>query len=111
KKWFSNSQIGLNINIPIFDGLRKKYTIQRNKIELETLNNQYSLLTNNLTQEFENAKRNLDVSLEQLEVQKSNMELAQDVSSITKEKYKEGVGSNLEVTNAEKDYKEAETNY
>ena len=111
KKWFSNSQVGLNINIPIFDGLRKKYTIQRNKIELETLNNQYSLLTNNLTQEFENAKRNLDVSLEQLEVQKSNMELAQDVSSITKEKYKEGVGSNLEVTNAEKDYKEAETNY
>ncbi|KYG79804.1 hypothetical protein AWW67_10850 [Roseivirga seohaensis] len=111
KKWFSNSQIGLNVSIPIFDGLRKKYTIQRNKIELETLNNQYGLLTNSLTQEFENAKRNLEVSLEQLEVQESNMELAQEVSSITKEKYKEGVGSNLEVTNAEKDYKEAETNY
>ena len=101
----------MNVSIPIFDGLRKKYTIQRNRIELETLNNQYSLLTNSLTQEFENAKRNLNVSLEQLEVQESNMELAQEVSSITKEKYKEGVGSNLEVTNAEKDYKEAETNY
>ncbi|MGW8121900.1 TolC family protein [Roseivirga echinicomitans] len=111
KKWFSSSQIGLNVSIPIFDGLRKKYTIQRNRIELETLNNQYSLLTNSLTQQLQSAKRNLDVSLEQLDVQKANMELAQDVSNITKEKYKEGVGSNLEVTNAEKDYKEAETNY
>ena len=110
-QWFSNSQIGLNINIPVFDGLRKKYTVQRNRIELETLNNQYGLLTNNLRQEFLNARNILEVSLEQLEVQEANMALAQEVNEITKEKYREGVGSNLEVTNAEKDYKEAETNY
>lgn len=111
KKWFSNSMIGLNINIPVFDGLRKKYTVQRNKIELETLNNQYRQLSNSISQELRAAKNTLDVSLEQLEVQEANMELAREVSDISKEKYSAGVGSNLEVTNAEKDYKEAETNY
>lgn len=109
--WFSNSAVGLNVSIPVFDGLRKKYTIQRNRIQLETLNNQYNLLTNSLQSELINAKNNLEVSLEQLEVQKANMELAQEVSEITRTKYKEGVGSNLEVINAEQDYKTAEINY
>lgn len=109
--WFSNSAIGLNVSIPIFDGLRKKFTIQRNRIELETLHNQYNLLTNSLQLQLTNAKNNLDVSLEQLQVQEANMELAKEVSEITRAKYKEGIGSNLEVINAEQDYKSAEINY
>jgi outer membrane protein TolC len=109
--WFSNSAIGLNVSIPVFDGLRKKYTVQRNRIEQETLNNQYNLLVNILQNELTTSKNNLDVSLEQLEVQEANIALAQEVTSITREKYKAGVGSNIEVINAEKDYKEAEINY
>lgn len=110
-QWFTNSAIGLNVSIPVFDGLRKKYTVQRKKIQLETLDNQYKQLTNSLTQDLINAREALDVSLERLEVQKVNLDLAKEVSEITREKYREGVGSNLEVLNAEKDYKESETNY
>ena len=29
RQWFTNSNIGLNISIPVFDGLRKKYTVER----------------------------------------------------------------------------------
>lgn len=111
RQWFTSSSVGLNVSIPVFDGLRKKYTVERKKYQLETLNNQYSLLSNNLQQDLLNAKETLDVSLQRLEVQESNMELAKEVSEITTEKFKEGVGSNLEVINAEKDYKEAEINY
>ena len=46
-----------------------------------------------------------------LEVQKQNMELAQEVYDISKIKYQEGVGSNLEVINADASLKEAQTNY
>lgn len=110
-QWFSNSNIGVNVSIPIFDGLRKKYTVQRKKIQLQTLDNQYKLLTNSLTQELISAREALDVSLSRLEVQEANLELAREVSDITREKYREGVGSNLEVLNAEEDYKQSETNY
>jgi len=111
RQWFTNSSVGININIPVFDGLRKKYTVARKKYQLETLDNQYSLLTNSLKQQLLDAKDALDVNLERLEVQRENMALAKEVTDITREKYTEGVGSNLELINSEKDYKEAEINY
>ena len=39
------------------------------------------------------------------------MQLAEEVYNTTRIKYKEGVGSNLEVMNAEASLKEAQTNY
>ncbi len=110
-EWFTNSNIGINVSIPVFDGFRKKYTIQRKKIQLQTLDNNYKLLANNINFEVIDAKNSLDVNLQKLTVQQANIDLAREVRDITTEKYREGVGSNLEVLNAEKDYKEAETNY
>jgi len=110
-QWFSNASIGVNVSIPIFDGLRKKYTAQRKRVQLYTLDNQYKMLTNNMNQQLLDARQSLDVNLERLAVQEANLDLAKEVSDITREKYREGVGSNLEVLNAEEDYKEAETNY
>ena len=111
RQWFSNSVLGVNINIPIFDGLRKKYSIQRKRFQLETLNNQSSLLKNNLKQQLINAQVALDVNLERLEVQEQNVDLAREVMEITREKFTEGVGSNLELVVADQDYKVAEVNY
>ena len=80
-------------------------------MQLQTLDNQYRLLSNDLNNQLLSAREALDVSLRRLEVQEANMELAQEVNDITREKYREGVGSNLEVLNADEDFKEAETNY
>lgn len=110
-EWFTSSMIGLNVNIPIFEGFKKRYTVQRKRIQMETLNNNYKQLSNNIASELADAKNGLDVNKERLEVQQSNMELAAEVRDMVTEKYREGVGSNLEVINAEQDYKEAETNY
>lgn len=111
RQWFTNTSVGVSINIPVFDGLRKKYTIQRSKYQLETLNQQYQLTKNNLENELENAQRNLDVNLEKLEVQEANLALAQEVIDVTTAKFTEGVGSNLELVDAEQSYKVAEVNY
>lgn len=110
-EWFTSSMIGLNVNIPIFEGFKKRYTVQRKRIQMETLNNNYKQLSNNIASELADAKNGLDVNKERLEVQQSNMELAAEVRDMVTEKYREGVGSNLEVINAEQDYKEAETNF
>ena len=39
------------------------------------------------------------------------MELAQEVYTVSVIKYQQGVGSNIEVINADASYKEAQTNY
>ena len=50
-------------------------------------------------------------SLDRLNTQRRNYDLATEVSRVTKIKYQQGVGSNIEVTNAEAALKEAQTNY
>ena len=46
-----------------------------------------------------------------LKVQQENMELAQNIFDISEIKYKEGVGSSLEVVNADNELKQAQTNF
>jgi outer membrane protein TolC len=75
---------------------------------------------------IENGERNLksgiDLQIKQaitnyenasnsLKAQEQNMVLAADIARVTKIKYEEGVGSNLEVVDAETSLKEAQINY
>ena len=53
----------------------------------------------------------LEGNLKILEVQRQNQELAANIFRITKIKFQEGIGSNLELTNADNEYKTAQTNY
>jgi outer membrane protein TolC len=57
------------------------------------------------------AKANLRNDLNILEVQEANLQLATEVYQIARIKYKEGIGSNLEVVNADASLIEAEINY
>jgi outer membrane protein TolC len=57
------------------------------------------------------ARQNLFNSLQELKVQRENRDLALEVFNMAKIKYQEGVGSNLEVVEADATLKESETNY
>lgn len=109
--WFSASMIGVAMNIPIFDGLAKSARIQRNRIQLQQLENQKFYLDQNILLEIYQARQNLSNDLEVLAVQKENRVLAQEVYDISKIKYKEGVGSNLEVVEADAALIESEINF
>ena len=110
-QWFEYGSFGFNLNIPIFDGLRKHHTIQKSKLQLQQLENQAGFLKNQIDLEIVRARVNLQNNLETLEVQQENLDLAQEVFDVTKIKYQEGVGSNLEVTEAQNALQSAETNY
>jgi outer membrane protein len=110
-RWFSTSFVGLRLAIPIFDGLRKSYVIQQNRLQIRQLENvKYNTLQTIQVEEFQ-AKANLKNSLSALNVQRENRELAMEVFNMTRIKYQEGVGSNFEVVEADAALKEAETNY
>jgi len=111
QRWFSYSNIGVNVNIPIFEGTRKKFTVERKKYQFETLQNQSLQLQNSLRQQLIDSKVALDVSVEKLRVQRETVDLAQEVLNTTTEKFREGIGSNLELVVADQDYKQAEVNF
>ena len=110
-RWLRNGNVGLAINVPVFDGLRKKYKIQQDRLQIEQIDNQISSLKNNIDLEIRQAQNSLKVNIENLEAQKENMELSKEVYDVARIKYTEGVGANTEVLDATTDYREAENSY
>jgi outer membrane protein TolC len=99
------------MNIPIFDGLSKSARIQKNRVTINQLENQRFFLNDSFKNELFTAKANLTNDLNILDVQQENLKLAQEVYDIARIKYQEGVGSNLEVVDADAALIEAEINY
>lgn len=109
--WFGSSLIGVSMSVPIFDGFSKASRIQKNRVQINQLENQRQFLKESFKNELYTAKANLRNDLNILEVQQENLKLAEEVFKITRIKYNEGVGSNLEVVEADASLIEAEINY
>lgn len=110
-QWQKSSMLGLNLNMPLFTGFQRKNQLKQAQYTLEKNKNDMDNLKMALTLEKENARITLRNNLLALENQKENMQLAEEVYNTARIKYKEGVGSNLEVMDAEAALKEAQTNY
>lgn len=109
--WFGNGSIGLQLTIPVFDGLRKQFLIQQGRLSLRKTQNNMADFTRAVDFQVKQSHLQYQNAVESLENQERNMTLAKEVYRVTRIKYEEGVGSSLEVTEAETAYKEAETNY
>ncbi len=111
KPWFSNGSFGLGVQVPIFDGFSKKYKIQQAANNLEKVKNGFTILENSIDMQIKQASISLKNSWESLLENQKNMELAKEIVRVSKIKYSQGVGTNLEFLNAEAALKEAQTNY
>jgi outer membrane protein TolC len=111
QSWYGYVSTGLQLSVPIFTGLQRKRKVDQ------------AFLTVKKTEEtMENLKLSIDFEQSQsassfrnnlltLQSQEENMRLAQEVYNTTQIKYKEGVGSSLEMSNAERDLLTAQQNY
>ncbi|MFN3588586.1 MAG: TolC family protein [Spirosomataceae bacterium] len=111
ERWFGSSALSIGVNIPIYDSGMKKVQIQRQQLSLIKLDNAMKLTKNSFELQNNQAFANMQNGLEGLEIQRRNMELANEVVRVAQLKFQQGIGSNLEITNAENDLKQAQTNY
>jgi len=109
--WIRSSFIGLNINIPIFDGFQRKYKIQQSRYNVQKAENNLDYIKQVIDFEQYALRETLTNSLLNLDAQQRNMELAERVFNTTKIKFQEGVGSSFEVLQADADYQTAQANY
>lgn len=110
-KWYNYSNYGLSLSIPIFAGLQNKYKVQQEKIALSKINNDFVNLKSAIDLEVQQSMINYNNALKSLAAQQQNIVLAEKVARVTKIKYEQGVGSNIEVTDAEDSLRQAQTNY
>lgn len=111
QRWFPIAFVGAQIQIPIFDGLRRSSQISQARIELQKNQNDLFQLRQVLTLEAETARRQLLNSLRSLEIQRRNLALAEEVLRATRRKQELGVGSTVELLQAQTSYDQAQTNY
>lgn len=110
-KWYNYSQIGVRLNVPIFSGMQRHYKLQQEKLILQQVDNSFKSLQNSIDLEIKQSSLMFENAIETLKTQRDNMDLANRVGQVTKIKYQQGVGSNIEVIDAENSLRQAQTNY
>ncbi len=108
---FPTTVVGLRVTLPLIGGFQKQQRIKQAKLVVEKSKNDLFKLESSIKIEVSNAATNYITSVQSLENQKQNIQLASEIYRISKIKFDEGVGSSLEVTTAETSLKEAQNNY
>ncbi|WP_052732506.1 TolC family protein [Hymenobacter terrenus] len=111
QNWFGFGNVGLSLQVPVFDGFRRKYQVQQGRIAQQTIEKGFETLKQSIDLEDAQSRTTLVNALDVLDNQKANLDLATDVARVTRIKFNAGVGSNLEVITAETDLRTAQTNY
>lgn len=111
KTWYSGTFWGLSLSVPIFDGLKKSSQIQQARINIYKAENDRKSLESAIDMELFNAKTAYERAAQQLEIQKKDMQLAEEIYNRTQVKYQNGVGSSLELTTAQNSLETARAAY
>ena len=93
--------LGFKINVPIYDGGEKSAKIQKVKVNIEKVNLQKNEFTNVMTLQVKNAQVAMANAKRNLENRQKALAMNQSIYDRTKIKFTEGVGSSVEVTQAE----------
>jgi outer membrane protein TolC len=109
--YFPTGALGLSVNMPIYGGGQRKAKMKQ--AELKIQQNEYDITNFRQVMDFEvsNARTAMKNSILSLDNQKANITLAEKVYDIAQKKYKEGLGTNIEIIQAQTALKEAQTNY
>lgn len=109
--WYSTNQIGLSVNVPIFDGFNKKYKIQQAQLNIQKTQNTLDQAKKGIDLEITASKNTLSTALQNLDIQEDNMLLAEKVYNTVKKKYEQGLGSSFEVLQSDNEMQQSQSNY
>ncbi len=108
---FTFSYVGLRLSVPIFSGGQRSNQVKQAKIGVLKAQNNMDAARNGLKLQANMSLINYQNSIESLNNQKRSRELAQEVLRVAKIKYAQGVGSSIEVTQAQTEVENADNAY
>ncbi|MHA6249972.1 TolC family protein [Pontibacter sp. CAU 1760] len=108
--YFKSSVVGLQVNIPIFDGFKKDAQVKQAQLEQQKLAADLDKFTENTEASLTNAISQLQVSQNNIAAQEQNATLAQEVYDTTNQLYKEGLSPLTDLLEAEVSLRESKTN-
>jgi outer membrane protein TolC len=109
-KWYPSNVIGIKANMTLFDGLARVSRIQQAQINYEKARNNQSQTSEFLQLAYEMALSNYITAFNSQEQTANNLELSKKIYHKTLLKYKEGLVSSSELSQAGADYSQAQAN-
>ncbi|MCF8231560.1 MAG: TolC family protein [Bacteroidales bacterium] len=103
--------IGINVQIPIFHSAARFAKVKQAKLELAKTRNQKSQAVQGLHLEVKQAKNEFSNAVNNYNNQKKNMNLAQKIYDKTLTKYKEGMASSMDLTQANNQLLDTQSKY
>jgi outer membrane protein len=110
-KWYNYSNVGINLNVPIFSSGGRSSRTQQAKIALEQSKTQLTETEQKLKLNFQKSKSDYEYSIEQLATSKSNLNLAERIENKNQIKFKEGLSSSFDLTEAQRQLYTTQQNY
>jgi len=109
--WPNSSFLGMQMSIPIFASGQRYSSIQKAKIDLEKARNTKEMVSDQLQMQEKQLRFNLQNANMQYISQKGNIEVSKRVYTSMENKYRQGMASSLELTQANQLLLQAENSY
>jgi len=109
--WLPSVSAGLRLSVPIYDGNRRKALIEKNQLTVEKAQVQQQQYVDAKQMEVANAKLQYANAKKTVDNTEKVLEITNSIYNKTLIKYKEGVGSSIEVNQAESEVFAAQANY
>jgi outer membrane protein TolC len=110
-RWFPNSVVGVNLNVPIFSSFMRYNRVQQAKIDLEKAQLQTEMQERQLQLDYARFKADYQFALNQYKNTKQNMTLVESIVNKELVKYNEGMSSSLNLANAQIQYVQIQGGY
>jgi outer membrane protein len=108
---YPSGYVGLTLNIPIFTGWQHKNQLRQSQISVLKSENELDNMRKTVNIQIAESRVSYINGLQTLNYQRKNRALADEVLRVSKIKYEQGVGSSLEVTQAQTALQDADNSY
>ncbi|MBV9962103.1 MAG: TolC family protein, partial [Parafilimonas sp.] len=110
-QWFTSSYFSLNLSVPIFNGFQKNANVKEAELQLQQSQNNLNNIKDSIDKAVLEAINNYHTAITTLDFQQKNVQLAEQVYNQSQKQYESGLGSTLDITNAQSDLRVAQSNY
>ncbi len=108
---YPSAYVGLTLSVPIFTGFQHINQLRQSQITVLKSQNDLDEMKNTINLQVNQSRISYINGLQTLNDQKKNKALAEEVLRVSKIKYEQGIGSSIEVTQAQTALQDADNTY
>jgi outer membrane protein len=110
-RWYNFSNLGVGLNVPIFSSFGRNSRTAQAKIALEQAKTKLKETEQTLQLQYQKAKSDYEYSVAQYNSEKSTLKLAERIENKQSIKFKEGLSTSFEYTEAQRELYASQQRY